>query len=573
MNSVSLIRADIENEFDRINRDINFSYALMEQNREMEDFINKSIIIASGNKYAINEMVIINEAAAGDKIKGFFEKIKNFFKKIFDKLGASMNALFAEQKKYIEKYQYIITKCKYQAGDVNDVYNHFNGITRILDVIDNADTAILSTNVDKYCKASENGGVKDDSKFIDMKVFESAKSIKEFELNKIQTIKPEEQKAKSFDEFVAGGYWASIKEGFVKETDANGNNDPNESFKAYFNGSKDTISWSTDEVENNMQTIINVVYAGQSYLTKLEKVVTTVQRKMDEISKNMEDYYKAQKDKIIAATKNTAKPEDKTPEQKQEEEAANKVKEAQAKTAEEQSKKGQTDAQNIAKNPQTTNNQDDEDNYAPGVNDSYRYSYRNNETILSEMNIGSNSSSSEQKGASVTGAGVQNTNAASKANENISKQTVNKQQAQDVTIAGIDDSNKDEISKKAEEILTKDINNRQAEVNADVMVSTSITTNMFNSFKLINKDFFSILQAHVQWYLSNPGAEKQSENQTTRTHNLDMNATTGTVSKNAQPTTAAKPAAPATGTPAAQPAAPATETPAAPAAEQTAGTK
>jgi hypothetical protein len=561
MNSISLIRADIENEFDRINRDINFSYALMEQNREMEDFINKSIIIASGNKYAINEMVIINEAAAGDKIKGFFEKIKNFFKKIFDKLGASMNALFAEQKKYIEKYQYIITKCKYQAGDVNDVYNHFNGITRILDVIDNADTAILSTNVDKYCKGSENGGVKDDSKFIDMKVFESAKSIEEFDLNKIQTVKPEEQKAKSFDEFVAGGYWASIKEGFVKETDANGNNDPNESFKAYFNGSKDTISWSTDEVESNMQTIINVVYAGQSYLTKLEKVVTTVQRKMDEISKNMEDYYKAQKDKIIAATKNTAKPEDKTPEQAQETKDADKVKQA-----EEQAKKEANAKEAEDKSPEAAKKREEEARLN-GNDESYRYSYRNNETILSEMNIGSSSSSnSEQKGASVTGAGVQNTNAASKANENISKQTVNKQQAQDVTIAGVDDSNKDEISKKAEEILTKDINNRQAEVNADVMVSTSITTNMFNSFKLINKDFFSILQAHVQWYLSNPGAEKQSENQTTRTHNLDMNATTGTVSKNAQPTTAAKPAAQPTAQPAqpaaqpAQPAAPAAGT-------------
>lgn len=552
MNSVSLIRADIENEFDRISRDLNFSYALMEQNREMEDFINKSIIIASGNKYAINEMTIINEAAAGDKIKGFFEKIKNFFKKIFDKLGASMNALFAEQKKYIEKYQYIITKCKYQAGDVNDVYNHFNGITRILDVIDNADTAILSTNVDKYCKASENGGVKDDSKFIDMSVFQSAQSIKEFDLNKIQTIKPEEQKAKSFDEFVAGGYWASIKEGFVKETDANGNNDPNESFKAYFNGSKDTISWSTDEVESNMQTIINVVYAGQSYLTKLEKVVTTVQRKMDEISKSMEDYYKAQKDKILAATKNTAKPAEETPEQQEAKKDADKVENA--------AKEGNKAASEVEKNDKGNPAQPEQENPAqpkPGnANASYKYSYRNNETILSEeLSIGKSSSSNNQNAPSVTGAGVQNTNAASKANENISKQTVNKQQAQDVTVAGVDDSNKDETYKKAEEILNKDINNRQAEVNADVMISTSVTTNMFNSFKLINKDFFSILQAHVQWYLGNPGAEKQSENQTTRTHNLDMNATTGTVAKNAQPTTAAKPAAPAE-----QPATPATPT-------------
>ena len=33
----------------------------------------------------------------------------------------------------------------------------------------------------------------------------------------------------------------------------------------------------------------------------------------------------------------------------------------------------------------------------------------------------------------------------------------------------------------------------------------------------------------------NPGAEKQSENMTTRTRSLDMNATGGTVNKNPQP--------------------------------------
>lgn len=529
-----MIRTDCESEFDRVYRDAQFFATLMEQNREMENFVNESLIKASGNKRAINEMYIINEAAAGDKIKAFFEKIKNFFKKIFDKLGASMNALFAEQKKYIEKYQYIITKCKYQAGDVNDVYDHFKGISRILDVVDNAESAILSTNIDKYCKASDKGGVKDDSKFIDTSNFASAEAIQQFDLNKIPTVKPEEQRAKAFEEFTKAGYWASIQDGFTKETDANGNIDANESFKTYFNGSKDTIAWSVDEIENNMQTIINVVYAGQSYLTKIERIVSTVQKKMDEISKSMEDYYKAQKDKILTATKNTNNnPNQKTPEAEQEKKDAAKVAEAE-KNAKEVPKEEQTPEKAAERAEQAK---------LDGNGESYNYSFYKNDTILSEMNIGTNSSSNNDapKGATVAGGGNPQVNAASKANENISKQNVNKQQAQDVNVSGVTDENKDSISKKAEEMLNKDINNRQAEVNADVMVSTSITNNLFNSFKLINKDFFSIIQAHVQWYLSNPGAEKQSENMTTRTHSLDMNATTGTINKKPTETQQAQP--------------------------------
>ena len=532
MSELTMIRTDCESEFDRVYRDAQFFATLYEQNREMENFVNESLIKASGNKRAINEMYIINEAAAGDKIKAFFEKIKNFFKKIFDKLGASMNALFGEQKKYIEKYQYIITKCKYQAGDVNDVYDHFKGLSRILDVVDNAESAILSTNIDKYCKASDKGGVNDPSKFIDTSIFASADNINNFELDKLPVVKPEEQRAKAFEDFTKAGYWANIQDGFTKETDANGNVDINESFRAYFNGSKDTVSWSVDEIENNMQSIINTVYAGQSYLNKLERIVTTVQKKMDEISKSMDDYYKAQKDKILTATKNTNNTSD-----DKNNEALNQAKQD-AKNVEDAAEQGNKNAKKIetdSKNtePKNTNDQRDVDNYEPAVEESTKYRLGRNGRIFSEANLVNNSSnnSDQPKGAPVAGGGVPQVNAASKANENISKQTVNKQQAQDVKVSGVTDGNKDTTSKKAEEMLNKDINNRQAEVNADIMISTSIANNLFNAFKLTNKDFFSILQFHVQWYLSNPGAEKQSENILSRTHSLDMNATTTPVSK------------------------------------------
>ena len=217
----------MENEFDRIVRDAKFAYDLMEQNREMERFVNESLILASGNKQAINEMAIIHEAAAGDKIKGFFEKIKNFFKKIFDKLGASMSALFKEQKDYIDKYDNIISKCKWNVGDASDLYDIFQGVPRIISVVDAGENAIFGKNMDKYFNGTPNN-----DQFINTNAFKSKESITE-ELNKLKAnpVDPTKQKATAFDEFTNQGYWSGLSDfkSYIQK-DGNGNTNPSETF-------------------------------------------------------------------------------------------------------------------------------------------------------------------------------------------------------------------------------------------------------------------------------------------------------------------------------------------------------
>lgn len=520
--SISVIGLQ-ENEFDRLIRDAKFLAELADQNRAMERYVNESLISASGNKRAINEMTILQEAALGDKIKNFFTKIKNFFKKIFDKLGASLNALFLEQKKYIEKYQYIITKCKYQAGDVDDMYDHFTGLNRIVDAVDNAESAILSTNMDKYFKAE--GQTPDPKRFIKMDTFASADSIKNFDINSLVTSKPEDLREEAFTEFTSTGYWSQVQN-FTKENGDDGKADPAKTFKNWFNGSTDTQSFDVNKIEDNFQYIINTVYGGASYLTKLEKIVTTVQKKMDEAAKVMEDYYKAQQDKILTNIK-SSEANDKAA--KEEQEAANKVKQAEEEAKNKAPEPQTGDGSAKAPEPQPDNKEPEQK-----ADNSSAIIYNADSTALTEMHIGGSSSSgssSSEKGASVSGGGAEQNTKASDANTKLGNQTVNKDniKATNQSVKDVNDDNRSEIQKKAEEILNKDINNRQAAVNADIMISTSITTNMFNSFKLINKDYFSILQAHVQWYLSNPGSEKNSENITTRTRNLNMNS--GSVDK------------------------------------------
>ena len=502
MSEFTVISEQSESEIDRVARDFMFFAELYEQNREMELFVNESIILASGNKTAINEMYILNEAAAGDKIKGFFEKIKNFFKKIFDKLGASMNALFAEQKKYIEKYQYIITKCKWQVGDISDIFDHFKGLPRIIDAVDNAETAVLSTNADKYLKGDSGDLSINNTQFLNLNDFESAQSIQNALNNKKseKVLSPEEIRTQEFDEFLKGNYWNQVKD-FTKENDGNGNPSPSDSFKAWFNGSVDTISYSGDEIENNFQTVINTVYAGQSYLTKLEKIVSTVNKKMDSAAKTMEDYYKAQSDKIMKAVKQEANTKD------------DKGAEVQANNKD---KKIKWDDKNVKSQEVDNGTGGKKTEYSISINgktykgdsaEAVKTAVANDYTLegynyLQEFTIGSSgsSSNSENQGQPLTGAGNPQVNNAGEANTAIGKKNANKMSTANVAnTTGVDDTNKDSVSKQAKELLDIDIKNRQAVVNADIMISTSLTSSLFNAFKLTNKDFFSIIQAHVQW--------------------------------------------------------------------------
>lgn len=526
MDMIETILTETESSIDRQWRNMEFCYELMEQHREMEQYVNECLIKASGNKKAINEMYVLNEGAAGDKIKGFFTKIKNFFKKIFDKLGASLNGVFMEQKKYIDKYAYIVTKCKWMQGDISDIKDRFKGLPRIIDAVDNAETAIIGTNMDKYFK----GEKPDDGNFIELNTFQSAQSIETAynDENKRKKLETGATRDEMYNKFIGdGSYWSKVNDfGSFKETDSNGNVDINATFSAWFDGSKDTVSYSSDEVESNFQTIINTVYAGQSYMNKLEKIVNSVTKKMDDAARNMENYHKAQQDKIMQAVKgNASAPAENNSAQSEEQKSADAVDDA-AKKGDEKAKSLQQQAQDAAskKNAEHPEDAEKAKEQESFNNSATMYNSKFN-NYVNEMNFGGNNSSSSSEAKGPTGAGVSQVNNAGKANENINKAQVNKMDAKNVSnTTGIDDKNKSEIEKKATELLDVDIFNRQVKINESINISSVIVRKMFDSFKNTNKDFFEIIKAHVQWYLANPGKEKETESQTTRTRSLNMNA-------------------------------------------------
>lgn len=522
-NCLTGILSETDNEFDRYWDNMEFCAKITEQQREMEKFVNESLILASGNVKAIQEMTIIQESAFTDKIKGFFTKIKNFFKKIFSKLGAAMNGLFMEQKKYIDKYANIITKLKYKATDVEDVKDHFKGIPRIIDVVDNTETAVLGPNKEKYLGDTimdeQNNAINITQAFPynDANKILAIKELpKKFDLDIIRK--------QSFKDFTNNGYWANMAD--FKSNIKYENDVPNveASFRSYFDGSPETVSWSIDDVEKNFQTVINITYAGPSYLKKLEKIISEVEKKMDEVEKKMDEYYKVQSAKIQEGIKNF------TPGNKNADNTdLNKAQKA-------------TD---VWTNATITKDKDrnyvkvidgvtykayDSNGSGDGEKDKFlnaqttKQKYTESYDYLEEIGpSGDNKNKETTKISSDTG--KKDVNNASQQVSNVSNmQTKNAPEVKDSNTANVDDSNKDKVLKIANDLLDIDIYNRQNKINADVQISSAIARSIFASFKLTNSDFWWIIQRHVQWYLSNPDAEKDSDNKSSLSKSLNLNA-------------------------------------------------
>lgn len=494
---------DTESSLDRQWRNMEFLNAIYEQDRDMERYVNECLIKASGNKQAINEMTVLNEGTFFDKVKNFFNKIKNFFKKIFTKFSAALSGVFAEQKKYIDKYNFIITKCKWNAGEVSEVKDRFAGVPRIFDMVDNVDSACMLQDMTNYCDEKADGNIEGKKVFLDVNTFSSADAINAATVTEKLDVGAARDKV--YDLFSKSQYWSTLKNfDSYKQTDSNNNADMAATMTAWFNGSVDDTSWDATFVDNNFQTIINVSYAGQSYLSKLEKIVNSVTKKMDDLDKSMETYVKAQQDKIQKAITSGA---EKT--KQEEKNAAAKVDAA------------KTDA--TTEEPAETK---EESTYFWNGYNSYLNEIKTTNPT-SSTNGGSSSSTNTQKPTNMTNTGSVETQKAVDANSKLQQQSGPKVNG---TIKDVNDNNTtegkvtDDVSKKANTLLENEIWNRQVVLNEMTNVASTIVRKAFDSFKGANSDFFALIKAHVQWYLSNPGAEKLDENKATRTRVLSMNA-------------------------------------------------
>ena len=319
--------------------------------------------------------------------------------------------------------------------------------------------------------------------------------------------------------------------------------------------------------------IINVTYAGQAYINKLEKIVTTVDKKMDQISKAVEDELNKMKDTLRSQVKNEPT-NSKTTVTKEEVEKL---------TANDKGKfeydgndfDSINDVINYVKNNPNKFDYVEDGNTKKKIKRSeimnnitsetkdgktiYKYSTgsdtfegNSNDEIIHKVkatrkyevlneNITISGSSKkddiDNKSAAnkYTGTGAEQTKDLSASTSKIGNMKVGSGSKTTFNINRDGATVNDETNKKIDAYLESVVHNKQANVNALIQITSSITKAAFGSFKGANSDFWSIIKAHVQWYLSNPGAEKESENQTTRPKNLDINAGMSVDTKNPTP--------------------------------------
>lgn len=251
---------------------MNFIADMMIEQNQMQDYINDCI--RSTSPESLHEEFVINEGKMGDRIKGFFNKIKEFFSKIFQKFSEKMDAVFKNDKEYLEKYKDIIIgkKCTLESVKMKD---HNTGMKRIEDVL---------TKTDQFAVVpSDNFWT---------------------ELSNITTGKGGNglANADKFDEDLRKKLLADIG------IDSTNNNtgirvDADTNFSAactnFFNGSESDMEFTGDSL--NMEHIFNAVYAydktkasltkvRNAYMNNLTKIENTYASKLEQAIKD----YKAE---------------------------------------------------------------------------------------------------------------------------------------------------------------------------------------------------------------------------------------------------------------------------------------
>ena len=129
-----------------------FTENMINQQNEMERYINECIILSNSNrKKVFQEMTVFNEVVFGDKAKSLFSRLKTFFAKLFGKITESLSKIFAGNKEYLDKYKDIILgKTVKISGKMKKFIGSSGGIERTRSLFKNAAKITVPIQAAKY---------------------------------------------------------------------------------------------------------------------------------------------------------------------------------------------------------------------------------------------------------------------------------------------------------------------------------------------------------------------------------------------------------------------------------------
>lgn len=445
-----------ENYYRRVYDDMVFFHEMLEQERDMEEYVNEHIILASGNRKAINEMVALNEGKITEKIKGFFTKIKNFFQAIFRKLGERLNGWLMDVKKYMDKYAEIINKRKYIAGDVT-MKDHFKGYTRITNTINNPKFTDINTMVQDFNNKNSVKNTLFDNSLLNS--LSTADAINKY------TITEQDQNAgavimSSAVEIISSHLGLDKDNEFTVVDNSDGTVNIYDTFGNYYNGSAEDVTFSVEQINTNFKYIINTTYAGPDILKKIQNIANNYATKLDDLAKSYEAAYNKIENALKAAIAKTAAEAEPAPTPKKE-----------------------------------------SVNYT-------RYRYNN---YLNEADGIVNTSTGKKPEEKMNKeAGKDDKKVLDTATQNLNKQNVtnvSKVDTSKTTVTGVTagkegPTSKDALTDKVGKILTSISSKTNVEITSFAQAMNQVCISMNKSFEKTCTDYYAILKAHVRSYLN-----------------------------------------------------------------------
>ena len=452
-----------ENYYRRVYDDMVFFHEMLEQEREMEEYVNEHIILASGNRKAINEMVALNEGKITEKIKGFFTKIKNFFQAIFRKLGERLNGWLMDVKKYMDKYAEIINKRKYIAGDVT-MKDHFKGYTRITNTINNPKFTDINTMVQDFNNKNNVKNTLFDNGLL--QTLSTADAINKY------TITEQDQNAgavimSSAVEIISSHLGLDKDNEFTVVDNSDGTVNIYDTFGNYYNGSAEDVTFSVEQINTNFKYIINTAYAGPDILKKIQNIANTYATKLDDLAKSYEAAYNKIENALKAAIVKTAAEAEPAPTPKAE--------------------------------PATT-----------PKSESVNYSRYNNYLNEADSIVNTSTGQKPETVKNNKEAGKNDKKVLDNATQNLNKQNVTNTSKVDTSKAKVigvtagkeGPTSKDALTDKVGKILTSISSKTNVEITSFSQAMNQVCISMNKSFEKTCTDYYAILKAHVRSYLN-----------------------------------------------------------------------
>lgn len=249
-------------EYTRLAQHYFFVEQMIEEQNELESYINECVILSNNNltkKQVFQEMTVLNEADFGNKIKIIFNRLKSFFSKLVQRFYVSFQK--GSDNKFLENYKDIILGKEFKL-DIT-MGNHFDALKRV-------DRLIKPETVKKILTPISQDAFN--------QIIESSKKGSGKDTDEETKDKTEEDYKKTQYKTIFQAYANSDS---LDGVDPDKSEDIESDLKEYFAGGSENISFTPNEIQQNMDYIYKYLYHSDNLITNIENYRKTFEDSMN----------------------------------------------------------------------------------------------------------------------------------------------------------------------------------------------------------------------------------------------------------------------------------------------------